>query len=190
MIYLDMDGPLCDFIGAMLRVHGREDLLADYPNGQLIYGHHLGMSDAQMIAGVEAEGVGFWTELGLQPWAERLVAMCEACCDVELATDANFGDWAASGKRIWLRNHFGGRFLSTVHMTSRKYRLAHKHAILIDDHDKNVKAFIDAGGEAILWPMPWNNGWLGHDTPEAKLAHVERELERIGERKRWLVGKR
>ena len=190
MIYLDQDGPLAKFMEALLRVHGREDVLADYPNGQWLMGHHLGITDTQLVDAVEAEGVKFWSDLEPQPWAERLIALCEAHDDVEIATDANFGVWAASGKRIWLRDHFAGRYLATAHITSRKQRLAHKHAILIDDSDKNVKAFIDAGGEAILWPMPWNNGWLGCATADDKLAHVESALARIAERKTWHTAKR
>jgi 5'(3')-deoxyribonucleotidase len=60
-----------------------------------------------------------------------------------------------------------------VVFTSHKELLADDDSCLIDDDEKNIKAFREAGGNALLFPQPWN----GHETPLNPVRYVLDWLE-------------
>lgn len=184
MIFLDMDGVLCDIVGAVGRLFGRDDLAAQWPAGEYGFAKALGLSEAEIWAAVDAEGVGFWAELPALPWAEQLVAFCfQIAADVggvRIVTDPTFGIWAHRGKAIWLERHFDGRLAKLYHMTRHKHELAQPGRLLIDDSDANVRDFRKHHGQAILLPQRWNQL---HDYERDKFAYVREEVlrRRIGE---------
>ncbi len=59
-------------------------------------------------------------------------------------------------KIVWLRQRFGPEFKSFL-LGSQKYFCAAPGHVLIDDSDKNCKAFEKWGGKAILFPQYWNS---------------------------------
>ncbi len=65
-------------------------------------------------------------------------------------------------------------------MGADKSLLAGPYRILVDDHDENVRMFRALGGQAVLWPQPWNamHGpkWA---EPKAKFSYVREELLRL-----------
>jgi hypothetical protein len=72
----------------------------------------------------------------------------------------------------WIEKHlpaYRRRFL----IGPRKEFCAHGGSVLIDDSDKNVASFRDAGGLAILYPRPWNSR---HAESEIGLGVVAAEL--------------
>jgi len=62
-----------------------------------------------------------------------------------------------AGRALWIKKHFSEfyenkRFIFSHH----KWLLADAHSILIDDYEKNIRKFQEAGGYGILYPAPWN----------------------------------
>ena len=81
---------------------------------------------------------------------------------VELLTHA-VGDEAIEGKKQWVQKHMP-KFYHTMHFVrsgKEKAEYAHKHAILIDDSIDNIEAFLEGGGEAMLFGRPWNDKHYG-----------------------------
>jgi HAD superfamily hydrolase (TIGR01509 family) len=192
VIDCDFDDVLVDFVTAALEVHGRADVLAEYPAGVWHLKDVLGITRDEFWQPIDALGPGFWAGLAPLPWADELLTLLEACDEVAIATAPHPHPHCYAGKFLSLTGHFGGRFADPHkhHFTAAKQRLADKQSILIDDSAANVKAYIDAGGEAILFPQPWNYLGAFHPTGESKLAYVRNSLERIAERKTWHAAKR
>jgi len=192
VILCDYDDVLVDFVTAALEVHGRLDVLADYPAGVWHLKDVLGITRDEFWQPIDALGPSFWGNLAPLPWADELLALLDAVGEVAIATAPHPHPHCYAGKFLSFTGHFGGRFADPRkhHIGAAKESHAHKHTILVDDSPTNVHGFIAAGGEAILFPQPWNHLGVFHPTPESKLMHVRGELARIGDRKKWLVGKR
>lgn len=58
-------------------------------------------------------------------------------------------DWIVDNLPEWLHRQY--------FITPRKSELAREGRLLIDDSDKNINAWFDAGGTGILVPRPWNS---------------------------------
>lgn len=161
MILLDMDGVLCDFLGATLRLFDADDRLASWPAGTWDVEPVLGITTAELWGRIDEQGMGFWAELPEYPWAAELVAALERIDDVVISTAPSRSHHSAAGKMIWLDRHFGGRFRGRYMMGSRKELMARPEVCLVDDRDENVRKFRKAGGAAVLVPQPWNAGhWI------------------------------
>lgn len=161
-----MDGVLCDFVGAALRVHRCEDLLANWPRGEWDVAKVIGISDAEFWAGIDGDGFGFWSDLRPYPWAGPLVADLEDLGDVFVLSSPSRSHYSAAGKVVWLQRHFPqlatpGRWI----FTERKDLVAAPGRILVDDNPVNVDAWRNRGGDAALFGQPWNGRGLGsaHD---------------------------
>jgi len=61
-----------------------------------------------------------------------------------------------SGKLKWMQKHLPDWIQNQYVFTTKKYLLANKNTLLIDDYHGNTLAFEGAGGRAILVPRPWN----------------------------------
>lgn len=64
----------------------------------------------------------------------------------------------ASGKMMWIQDNlpiYSNRVILTTLKVSKSF-LARPNALLIDDYDKCVEEFREAGGKAILVPRPFN----------------------------------
>lgn len=185
MIFCDYDDVLVDFVTAALEVHGRVDVLKNYPAGVWHLKDVLGISRDDFWKPIDAEGPGFWAGLAPLPWAEELLALLDATDEVAIATAPHPHPHCYAGKFLSLTGHFGGRFADPRkhHVGAAKESHARASAILIDDNPANVHAFITAGGEAILFPQPWNHLGVLYSTPAAKLAHVREGLEQITARR-------
>ncbi|MBL9085255.1 MAG: hypothetical protein JNK76_25845 [Planctomycetales bacterium] len=185
MIKLDMDGVLFDIVGAVGRLFDRPNLEAEWPLGEYGFSTALQVPEAEIWARVDAEGVGFWADMPVLPWADRLVSFCFSLgMEVRIVSDTSYGRWADAGKRIALERHFGGRLAKSWHFTRFKADLAQSGRCLIDDSDENVRKFQAAGGQAVLVPQPWNalhfEEWRD---PAAKFAYVKEAVLRtcVGE---------
>jgi hypothetical protein len=170
MIFLDMDGVLCDFVGAALRLFDASPLLATWPAGEWDVAKVLGVTDAEFWGRIDAQGQGFWAELPEYPWASQLVDFLERIGEVVICTTPSAAHYSAAGKVIWLERHFGGRFARRYVMVRdepespskrapwaySKAMLARSGVCLVDDNDRNVERFKTHGGRAVLVPQPWN----------------------------------
>lgn len=152
MILLDMDGVLCDFVGEACELHGRDPATVtrwDFYAG-------WGMTAADFWRPINHQGRDFWARLQPYPWAAELIeAVAKADPDFHVCTTPSASPESLAGKLDWLHAHFGRRF-RRYHMTPSKAALAAPGRLLIDDSDHNVGDFIANGGEAMLFPQPWN----------------------------------
>ena len=84
---------------------------------------------------------------------------------------------SASGKMMWIQDNLPIYLDRTIIMTLgvSKSLLARPDILLIDDCDKYVDEFREAGGKALLVPRPWNRAHLQADrTVEVVKEFLER----------------
>lgn len=67
------------------------------------------------------------------------------------------------GKQQWI-NKYLPHFSDKVIFTRDKSSIATPNSLLIDDSDKQVDSWRFAGGQAILYPRPWNRRWKEANT--------------------------
>lgn len=175
MIFLDMDGVLCDFVSAAFRAHGKEFCSATYPKGEYRIERVLGVTYDQFWVNIDGLGNNFWPTLKPYSWMQRLVAkVFEFDSEVKIATSPSENPNSWSGKQFWLRWHGLGHIRAK--MGDEKWLLAAPGRCLIDDSDENVNEFRAAGGDAILFPQPWNSGTSNGDLVD----HVSKQLRDLG----------
>jgi 5'(3')-deoxyribonucleotidase len=154
-ILVDMDGVLCDFVGAALDLHRRGDALITWPLGEYDIAAVLGMTENQFWLPIDLS-MAFWSTIPACPWFADLVALLDDTgIPWTVATSPSFCPQSAAGKLQWLQRHFCRDFRAYM-MGPHKPLLALPDTVLIDDCDRNVDAFREAGGRAILFPQPWN----------------------------------
>lgn len=137
-IYLDMDGVLCDFETAAVNLG-----LLDIKNRKVDW------------QGLKAEGTRFWEGLDWKPEGMKLYEFLEDFCkehhiDLCILTSIMSME-GKEGKRNWIRKNTSipAINVNVVSMATAKKRYAEKTSLLIDDYNKNVQEFIQAGGNAI-----------------------------------------
>jgi hypothetical protein len=79
--------------------------------------------------------------------------------NVIIATCPTKSRECVAGKYTWIERYLPEWAQRQYAITPRKHFFAQPGALLIDDHDKNIKEFRAAGGEAIVVPRPWNSMW-------------------------------
>lgn len=158
-IYLDMDGVLCDMVGAAMRLHGREDLLQPgaWPKGTYCMEDVLHISATQFWKKIDDEGSSFWADLKLYPWSRALVAKSIRAAETLVCSKPSLNPQSTFGKHQWLTRHFGASVRNYV-FTPHKHHLAGPKRILVDDCEENIRQWRNAGGVGILFPQPWNSG--------------------------------
>lgn len=142
VIYLDMDGVLCDLDGAL--------------NERGIT--RRGRAMASFTASADAD---FWEALPAYPWTRELIALVNTYPRVVIITSPGKSPDCRAGKIRWLHaNGLGHHDL--VFSMQGKHRFSHPGAILIDDNFDNAVGFLARGGSSIMWRQPWTNGdWCG-----------------------------
>lgn len=177
MIFLDMDGVICDFVGSAARLHCRQadELVSEWPAGVFDICHVLGVSATQFWSRVDRAGEAFWTYLNDYPWTSQLIELVQGHDEgFVISTSPSRSHHSSAGKVRWLQMKFGMPFRSYM-LGEQKHLLAKPGAVLIDDNEASVLKFRDHGGEAILFPQPWNS--LGRvDDP---VGYVSDELNRL-----------
>lgn len=175
MILLDMDGVLCDWVGGVCRLFGRDqvELEAAWPADYDIC-VALGITTEQLWAKVDAAGEDFWADLQPYPWTTDLWAACSQWEPTLVCTSPSFHPSSLSGKLRWLHRHLadGAAFRDYV-ITPRKEAMAGGDRVLIDDRDAGCDAFRAGGGLSFVFPRPWNsNRSLAHDPMAAVMDYL------------------
>lgn len=161
MVYLDMDGVLCNFVKAAIEACDlplTDDQVKDW-NFFKPY-----MSTEEFWSRIR-EYTDFWYDLELYPWAKELVASLGS--EVFFLTSPGADPAAATQKINWLIRHgfledvFDDRYILTHH----KYLLARPEALLIDDSMQQAKEFTDWGGHALVLKQGWNSEWEDRRDP-------------------------
>lgn len=174
-VFCDMDGVLCDFVSAAMRVHGATFEPSAWPAGIDDLAGLLGLTLPAFWREIDRfeEQHGFWSRLKAYPWVTDLVAMAEPF-GFTVATSPSRDPFCASGKIQWLKRHLGESFGAFM-VGPQKELLAAPGRVLIDDRDESIERFQQAGGQGILFPQPWNTN---HGQCENRLAWVWKELQR------------
>jgi len=178
---LDMDGVLVDFQGAAFAAHGSDNLFLRRPLGEI-----AGVWEIADILGISAEE--FWAPMASEEfWAslrptndwEEILSLAEGACGADntfLLTCPAISPGSLSGKMRWIDEYLP-EYRRRYIMAPDKRPCA-KGNLLIDDNERNVSAFIESGGGAILVPRPWNRH---HDVASTgnTVDYVARCLEDI-----------
>lgn len=154
---IDMDGVLCDFAGAALRLFNYP--VEQYPPGEWDIPKVLGISDVAFYGTIDAEP-GFWRDLKPEPWAVELVSLVRSLGLLfTISSKPAFDPLCAAQKIEWLREHIlSGDECENYMLGRQKWLMANPGHLLIDDNELNVDLFRDRGGQAILVPTRFNRG--------------------------------
>jgi 5'(3')-deoxyribonucleotidase len=161
-IFLDMDGVLCDFVGSAAAVFGKGADKLDWPTDRSSVHVPLGLKDeAEMWEKIDGLGHTFWESLYAYPWAWNLWDLCKEMGRVTIATKCSRDPGSAFGKIRWLQKFVGHHFRDYIILATDKRFLSAPGRVLIDDHERHVAEWRQHGGDAILFPQPWNvrRGW-------------------------------
>ena len=136
-LYLDLDGVLTDFNGRFRELIGH-----DPQEFEKKYGSEL------FYLAIEEHGEKFWSEMnwlidGKQLW-NYVKHLSPSILTRPIEHESCY-----SGKVLWLNNNLGKGIQYVIDKDKAKY--ANENALLIDDNEENVRKFIEAGGQAILY---------------------------------------
>lgn len=175
-IFLDMDGVLCDFIASAAKLHNY-DLTANlWPAGVWDCEAVFGCADAAAFwKPIHEAGRAFWSDMAPLEWMRELYALLIEVAPVTILTSPSKGACCPSGKVDWLHKHFGTKFHKYI-IGSQKHLVSAPGRLLVDDADKNVNPWLAAGGQAILFPQPWNTN---HSLTVDRLGYVRQQLEAV-----------
>jgi hypothetical protein len=140
-IYLDMDGVLCDFHKRFVEVHSIE------PDS--IRGTFTESPEWEQFVNEEHFATLDWFPGGKQLW--KYVSTLGVPLEILSSSGGDrFYDMIAEQKKTWLRNN--GIDIPVNIVPGKRYKrdFAHESRILIDDTERNIVEFIDAGGLAFL----------------------------------------
>lgn len=173
-VYIDMDGVLTDFHGAM-------EKFFNIKPGEIVYelgnwdtcdkaAKYLGLSGNQFWGDFTIDfwsGMG-WTIDGKMILETLINSFGEENCII-MSSPANA--ISAHGKIEWLQRclpkfYKDGRFA----LARAKHMFAHPDALLIDDGDHNHYKFIAHKGQSILYPRYWNKN---HPLRDASLNYLK-----------------
>lgn len=175
-IFLDMDGVLADLKYRMYWSwieHGNDAFDEDYPDYYLNrttaispYAKFEAWLDRPYLwnSGPVID-VSFWSRMPGYTWTDQLVNELKGFTvgrkgSLQICTNPGRPVFAASasvGKQMWCQQRLP-RPLSVI-LIERKYLLAAPNRVLIDDTDRIINEWRQAGGIGILFPQPWNTAW-------------------------------
>lgn len=160
-VFLDMDGVICDFDAGYLKHFGWKDST------------HASIStwswpvDKYKEENPGKTEIDFWHEFDFLFWAQLpktkeadvILGMVKKYQPTILTTVAIHSPGVFDGKASWLRKHLKNYYYEgrVCICTGAKHRIAAPGKLLIDDSQDNYDRWLDAGGEAILVPRPWNS---------------------------------
>jgi hypothetical protein len=155
---IDLDEVLGNFVAAACTVH-RKDIYRG-PKYDF-YASEWGMTQEQFWGPIHAIGDNFYRDMVQPfPWTFSLLEKVKEIGDFVIMSTPGIGspkDYP--GKRIWVDKHVPGAKLI---VGGSKDWLARPNRMLIDDNNENASAFMARGGQALLFPRPWNrNSHIG-----------------------------
>lgn len=179
LIFLDMDGVIADFNAHSMKLCGlSDDQIQWHYNNWRERDHdtakQIGVSNTQFWSMVNKDR-SFWETIPVYDYAHELVSALRKMGKVIICTAPNSDPECLAGKSKWLINNkfkFGG----DVVITKYKYLLAGPDRVLIDDSDEKIIDFVEYGGKGVLFPQPWNSGYV--DSDKNRVQYV---LEKLGE---------
>lgn len=154
-IYLDLDGVITDFTAGWQKVF---DVNIPYEecNAWTACLDLCNVTMNDFWNRIEATP-RFWEDLPFTEEAKHFLELFDPFNVILLSTPSHHG---AGGKQNWIRENLPWYFYEGRYFLGcKKEALAGPTKLLVDDHDKNVDAFKEAGGYGILVPRYWNRLW-------------------------------
>lgn len=175
-VFLDLDGVLADFPGAVIDLFGAnsERIFSNWPEGCYNIESVLGIDAKEMWDRICSKGSPFWRDMARYEWAAPLCEACSRHGDIVFLSCPTRDPSCLEGKLGWLHDLTGDWTMRNFIFTPMKHFLAAPGRVLIDDNGENCAKFEAAGGKAIRFPQPWNGN---HTT--RKLEFVEDALRRM-----------
>lgn len=173
-ILIDLDGVLADFVTAALDVQGLPNVVVD----RWEMHECCGLTASDFWGTIDRQGYEFWANIDPYPWKDELLALLPTTFTV--STTPSRHPNCAAGKTAWMHQHFrgtNGKVFRDYLIGEHKHLLAAPGRVLIDDSDKNCVKFCEHGGEAILFPQPWNKN---RELVGDRLGYVRERLSEIG----------
>lgn len=134
-IFLDLDGVITNFDRALSKVTGLPEKK----------GFNFG-NDPKIWGAINKAGEGFWSSMEWMPDGRQLWNAIEIYKPTVLTAPSRH-ESSVEGKKIWLKNNLPG---VPYIIDDKKDSYADKDFILIDDREKNIKKWEQAGGIGIL----------------------------------------
>ena len=156
MIILDLDGVLANFSEAASLVHGHG---TKTPSCWDWYKQEWGITTDEFWQVIHGMGDDFYKHwVTPYPWAVDLLALVAEADDFIILSSPSDSQYGYSGKKIWVDKYLQPHLDQPIKLIvgSEKHLMAGPDRLLIDDYDKNTKAFARAGGHTITFPQPWN----------------------------------
>jgi len=167
-IDLDVDGVLADFPRAACKLHGRPYLYEEPLRADAVGVWDMekcwGISEDEFWEPINEAGEEFWRTLDFTPDAHEIIEIVERIVgreNVIPVTSCIHHPSAAAGRVAWIHERLP-QYRGEFFLGAAKHKIAAPDVVLVDDADKNIKRFRDAGGQVVLYPRPWNS------------AHVQR----------------
>jgi len=173
-VYLDMDGVLADFVKGACKAHGTtlEFILPNWEPGVWDMTLAMNIPHSQFWREIDKLAAHFWERLEPTPFFNDIVKLVkELSDDWYVLTSPTLRIPSYTGKVWWLRKHFGGSF-DRFHITPYKHLFAGPGVLLIDDREKNVNEFVQAGGDGLLFPSYLNKLYEYKDDPVDHLREI------------------
>lgn len=158
-VFVDLDGVLVDFIGAVDVLFG---VSRPPMNTRAELSTRYGVMPEEFWGRIDAAGPRFWEHMEPYPWVNAMMASLlrrfpDRCT---ILTSPTWHGSSAHGKIAWMNRVLaplaGKRVFRDYVITPQKHLLAKDGAWLIDDHQSMVDGFVGCGGQATLFPQPWN----------------------------------
>ena len=172
-IIVDLDGVLANFCKAALSAYNIN------PNTKIEkwnFFEDFGLTEKEFWAGIR--GKSFWFNIEPMPWMNDLITYIKDTGIPWIVATSPCRDYDCySGKVEWLEKHLDLNYTQDAMIGSRKYLMANRDTILIDDSGRNCNKFIEYGGHSILFPATYNDN----------IKLVGRELEYVKGRLDYLL---
>jgi 5'-nucleotidase len=140
-VFFDMDGVLADWEGKFAKHFGTERDPWTIPDKEMW----------PMVKNVD----NYWEDLEFMKDTQKVWDYAKKNANIEILSGySNHDKRSIPGKKTWLKKHkdkLGTGFKINLVRAFEKADYANENAILIDDLEKNIKAFREKGGKAILF---------------------------------------
>jgi len=153
VIFLDLDGVLRDWIRGIYKLFDCKAIDNKNYHGLPEYiCKEYGISKSYFWS---RQNESFWENLKPLPWVQDVLDLLpkEKVCILTSPTITSAG-----GTQSWIYKNLPWFFDNKQYLIGPAKRFcAYKGALLIDDYQVHTEDFLDAGGQSILFPQPWNN---------------------------------
>ena len=164
-ILLDLDGVVADWLGHAIKTFGlntKSEMIRQILSSD-VRGLEKVIDPDFMWKVIDAGNDQWWDEIPLFPWSQYLYSEMQKLGSVCFLTQPSEHGPSAHGKTHWIQRHFKTK---NSLLGAAKQFCASRYSFLIDDTPKKLNDFLNAGGNAILFPNAFR--MLNTETPVDK----------------------